>query len=143
MERFKVKKAKKFIKAYNNTIQLFCKKKVCNCLRKCFKVTKEPSLLQCETAVYVLDWDPEDCTLEDIKNILAVSVEGNVQILDLREGKSIVVTCSFPLSLTPFLIAKAQETLHHVKKKGLISLTIGYCTIYDKYKRDEVRDEQY
>ena len=142
MERFKIKEAKKLIKAYNNTIQSFCKEKVCKCLRKCFQV-KEPSLLKCETAVYVLDWDPEDCTLEDVKNILAVSVEGNVQIRDLRKGKSIIVTCFFPLSLTPFLIAKAQETLLDVKKKGLISLTIGYCTIYDKYKRDEVRDEQY
>ena len=141
MERFKIKEAEKYIEAYKNTIQSFCKNRVSNTLGECFKGTKKLSLLQCETAVYVLDWIPRDCTLEDVKDILAESVEGNVQICNLREGESIVVTCFFPLSLTPFLIAKAQETLHHVKERGLISLTIGYCTIYDKSKRDEVIDE--
>ena len=109
------------------------------CLGETFKVTKTPSLLRCMTAIFVLDWDPKGCTLVDIKD-LAESVEGNVEIRDIREGKSILLTCFFPLSLTTFLIDKAQETLESVKQKGLIQLTIGCCTIYDKRQRDKVRE---
>ena len=111
------------------------------CLHESFKITKIPSFLQCETAVFVLDWDPKGCTLEDIKDLLAESVEGNVEIRDIREGKSIIVTCFFPLSLTTLLIAKAQETLELMKKKGLIQLIVGYCTIYDKYQKDKVKND--
>ena len=101
-------------------------------------MTNTPSLLKCETAVCVLDWDPKDLTLEEINDIISESVEGNIQIHVIRKGNSITVTCFFPRSLTTLIIAKAQETLEEVKKKGLIQLTIGYCTIYDKHQRDKV-----
>ena len=142
VKRFDIKEAMVHIKSYKDVVQSFCKEmKAYLCLGESFKVTKIPSLLRCETAIFVLDWDPKGCTLEDIKDLLAESVEGNVEIRDIREGKSIVVTCFFPLSLTTLLIAKAQETLESMKKKGLIQLTIGCCTIYDKHQRDEVRDK--
>ena len=103
-----------------------------------FKVTRTPSLLKCETAIFVLDWDPTAYTLQDIQDIIAESVDENMHISVIRKGNSIVVTCFFPLSITIVLIAKAQETLEKMKKKGLIQLTIGYCTIYDKHQRDKV-----
>ena len=143
VKRFKIKEAEIHIQTYKDVIQSFCKKmKGSLCLGESFKVTKTPSLLQCETAVFVLDWDPKGCTLEDIKDLLAESAEGNVEIRDIREGKSILVTCFFPFSQATSLIAKAQETLESVKQKGLVQLTVGYCTIYDKHQRDKVRDEK-
>ena len=142
VKRFDIKEAMAHIQAYKEVVQSFCKEmKASLCLGESFKVTKIPPLLRCETAVFTLDWDPKGCTLEDIKNLLAESVEGNVEIRDIREGRSIVVTCFFSLSLMTSLIAKAQETLESIKRKGLIQLTIGYCTIYDKHQRDKVRDE--
>ena len=104
------------------------------------KLQTQPSQLQCETTVFVLNWDPKDCTIEVIEDILSESVEGNVQIRVIREGKSIIVTCFFPLNLTTLLIDRAQETLESVKRRGLIQLTVGHCTIYD-HIRDKVRDE--
>ena len=139
VERFDIKEAETYIQTYKDAVKTFCEEtKASLCLYENFKVIKTP-LLKCETAIYVLDWDPTDYTLQDIRDILSVSVEGNVEIRDIREGRSIVVTCFFPLSLTPSLIAKAQETLEEVKKKGLIQLTVGYCTIYDKCQRDKVK----
>ena len=139
--RFKIKEAETHIKTYKDFVQSFCKEtKVSLCLNETFKVTNTPSHLQCETAVFVLNWDPKDCTLEDIEDILSESVEGNVQIRVIREGKSIIVTCFFPLSLTTLLIARAQETLESVKRRGLVQLTVGHCTIYD-HRRDKVRDK--
>ena len=143
VERFDIKEAETHIQAYKNFIQSSCEKtKACLCLNENFKITKTPSLLRCETVEFVLDWDPKSCTLEDIKDILSESLEMNVQIRYIREGNSIIVICFFPLSPTKIIIiAKAQETLEVLKKKGLLKLTVGYCTIYDKCKRDEVRDE--
>ena len=141
VKRFKIKEAETHIQTYKEAIQSFCKEtKASLCLNKNFKVTNTPSHLQCETAVFVLNWDPKDCTIEDIEDILSESVEGNVQIRVIREGKSIIVTCFFPLSLTTLLIARAQKTLESVKRRGLLQLTIGHCTIYD-HRRDKVRDE--
>ena len=140
--RFKIKEAEIHIQTYKDVVQSFCKEtKASLCLNETFKVTNTPSHLQCETAVFVLNWDPKDCTIEDIEDILSESVEGNVQISVIREGKSIIVTCFFPFNLTTLLIARAQETLESVKRRGLIQLIIGHCTIYDKHQSDKVRDE--
>ena len=139
VERFDVKEAETYIQTYKDDVQTFCEKtKASLCLDENFKETRTPSFLRCETAIFVLDWDPTDYTLQDIRDIIAESVGGNVEILDLRSGRSIIVTCFFPLSLTTVIIARAQETLEEMKKKGLIQLTIGYCNIYDKHQRDKV-----
>ena len=141
VERYDIKEAEIHIQAYKNIVQSFCKKtKAFLCLNETFKENKSHSLLKCETAVFVLDWDPKCCTIEDINVLLAESVEENVQIRVIRENQSISINCFFSLSLIALLIGKAQETLESVRKKGLIQLTIGHCTIYD-HRRDKVTDE--
>ena len=139
VERFDIKEAETYIQAYKNIVQSFCKEtKASLCLEETLKEGKSRSLLKCETAIFVLDWDPTNYTLQDIRDIIAESVEENIQIRVIREGRSIIVTCFFPLSLTTSIIVRAQETLEEMKKKGLIQLTVGYCTIYDKHQRDKV-----
>ena len=143
VERFDIKEAKTHIQEYKNVVQSFCKEtKASLCLNETFKENKSHSLHKCETAIFVLDWDPKGCTLEDIKDILAESVNGNVQIRVIRENQSISVTCFFPLNLTTLLIARAQETVESVKTRGLLQLTLGHCVIYD-HRRDKVRNEYY
>ena len=142
VERFDIKEAEAYIQTYKEAVQSFCKKtKASLCLNEDFKVTKTPTLLRCETAVYVLNWDPKGYTVADVREVLAESVEENVEIRYIREGQSIVVTCFFPFYLATVLSAKAQETLELMKEKGLVKLTVGYCTIYDKDQRDEVIKE--
>ena len=140
VKRFNIEQAKEIIKTYKSFIKSFCKNNIASFLEETFKERKSHSLLKCETADFVLDWDPKDYTLEDINVLLAESVEENVQIRVIREGNSIIVTCFFPLSLTMSIIARAQETLELMKEKGLLQLTVGHCTIYD-HRRDKVRDE--
>ena len=141
VEHFEIKEAETHIQAYKVVVQSFCKEtKASLCLGKSFKATKHSSLLKFETAVFVLDWDPKGCTLKDIKDILSVSLEREVEIHYIQRGESIIITCFFPLSQLGPLIAKAQETLEPMKKKGLLQLIVGNCIIYD-YKRDKVRDE--
>ena len=141
VERFKIKEAETHIQAYKDIVQSFCQKtKASLCLDESFKITNTPSLLKCETVVFVLNWDPKDCTLKDIEDILSISLDINVEIRYIQRGNSIIVTCFFPLNLTTLLIARAQETLEIMKEKGLLQLTVGHCTIYD-HRRDKVRDE--
>ena len=141
VERYDIKEAQTHIQTYKNVVQSFCMEtKACLCLNETFKENKSHPLLKCETANFLLDWDPTNYTLQDIRDIIAESVEENVQIRVIREGNSIIVTCFFPLSLTMSIIARVQETLEELKKKGLLQLTVGYCTIYD-HRRDKVRDE--
>ena len=138
VKRFNIEQAVELIETYKSFVQSFCKSKIAFFLEETFKKRKGHSLLKCETAIFVLNWDPTNYTLQDIQDIIAESVEENVQICVIREGKSIIVTCFFPLSLTTSIIARAQESLESVKRRGLIQLTIGYCTIYDKCQRDKV-----
>ena len=144
MKRFDLYEAETYIQKYKDDVQSFCKEtKASLCLGEHFKATNTPSLLQCETVVFVLNWDPNDCTLKDIEDIISKSLEINVEIRYIRRGNSIIVTCFFPLNLTPSLIAKAQEGLNFLKKNGLLRLSIGHCAIYDIHRRDRVRDEYY
>ena len=143
VKRFKIKEAETHIQTYKDIVQSFCQKtKASLCLDESFKITNTPSLLKCETVVFVLNWDPKDCTLKDIEDILSISLDINVEIRYIQRGNSIIVTCFFPLNLTTLLIARAQETLEIMKEKGLLQLTVGHCTIYD-HRRDKVSDEQY
>ena len=139
VKRFNIKEAETHIQSYKDAIQSFCKEtKASLCLGESFKVTTTPSLLRCETIVFVLNWDPVDCTLKDIEEIISQSLGRSVEVRHTQRGRSIVITCYFPLDLLGPLIAKANEVLELLKKKGLIKLIIGHYIIYDNYKRDEV-----
>ena len=141
VQGFDIKEAEIHVQEYKDKVQSFCKEtKAYLCLGESFKETKTPSFLQCETMIVVLDWNPMNVTLEEIKDLLSESFDRNVEIRCLAEDESITVTCFFPLNLTSVLIAKAQESFEALRKKGLIKLVVGYCTIYDKHRRDEVQN---
>ena len=143
-KRFGITKADVHIRAYEDTIEEFCHTITTRLSLNESLVVSTSSPLKCETAKFVLEWDPDKTSLTDIKNLLSVAFERlnkRVKVIIVTEGNSIIVTCTFPLSLTTLLITKAQETLKIVKKRGLLQLIIGHCTIYDKCQRDKVRDE--
>ena len=132
-----IKDAEAHIQTYRETLNKFCKEvSVKLCLQEKFHVANVPSPLQCETINLVLDWIPDQCTLDDIRDILSITFEQElskeVYINVIKPNNSITVTCTFPLSLTAFLVAKAQTTVELVKMKGLIQLTIGYNIILEK-----------
>ena len=141
-DRFGIREAETHIKSYNEAIDKFCQTVTIRlCLKETFEISKS-SPLKCETAKFILDWDPDETSLADIKDLLSIAFERlnkRVKVIIINEGCSIIVTCTFSLSLTGSLITKALETLEMVKEKGLIRLTIGCSTIYDKY-RDDVRN---
>ena len=138
-----VKEVNVHIKAYEDAIEEFCRTVTTRLSLQEYLVVSNSSPLKCEIAKFVLEWDSDKTSLTDIKNLLSVAFERlnkRVKVIIVTEGNSIVVTCTFPLSMTTLLVVKAQETLESMIKRGLLQHTIGHCIIYD-HRRDKVRDE--
>ena len=100
--------------------------------------------LICETIEFVVEWNINERTLSHIKGLLSKAFKDmakSVQVRAIKEGNSIIVTCYAPRNIIDILLITAEENLDTLKEMGMIKLTLGYCTIYDKRQRDKVRDE--
>ena len=135
VEEFEIKKAEKYIKEYKGVLKEFCRTvKITLCLNEKLEALGGSPSLQCETVTYVFDWEPDEHMLQDIKQIISKTSGKLVKIKYIKKGNSIIVTCSFPHSLTGALIIKLSENLELLIKNGLMKLTVGYCTIWKKQK---------
>ena len=111
------------------------------CCNQSFKVGLSSHHLICETIEFVLDWDADKCTLKDIKLLLLKAFKGFVkfvQVTAIAKGHSILVTCYAPQYMMGSLLMMAEENLNLLKHEGLIRLTFGYYTIFDKRKNEKV-----
>ena len=143
IEEFELKEAEKHIKSYKAEINKFCQTmSVRLCLNETFQVSVPHTPLKCETATFVLDWNPDEHMLDDVRNLLSATFESlslTVKVVVIKEGNSIIIKCCFPVHLAMLLIAEAFDNLETLKQRfGLLSLTIGYVTVWNKQNRDEV-----
>ena len=135
VEEFEVTEAKEVMQQYKTTLEEFCYSMSLDLsLKEKFDAVNTSPSLKCETATYVFDWRPDEKKLKDITDILSKTSSKFVKIKYIDTGYSIVVTCSFPHSLTGALIIKLSENLELLIKNGLMKLTVGYCTIWKKQK---------
>ena len=145
VDQYDITEAKVHITNYNTAVDEFCKKiKVDVCCNQSFMIFSSSHHLTCETIVFVLEWKTDEHTLFDIRGLLSKAFKDmakSVQVRAIKEGNSIIVTCYAPQSLIDLLLITAEENLVTLKEMGLIKLTLGYHTIYDKCQRDKVRDE--
>ena len=145
VDQYDITEAKAHITNYNTLVDEFCEKiKADVCCNQSFTITSSSHQLTCETIVFVLEWKTDEHTLFDIRGLLSKAFKDmakSVQVKAVNEGNSIIVTCYAPQSLIDLLLMTAKENLDLLKQLGVIKLTIGYHTIYDKCQRDKVRDE--
>ena len=138
VKEFNVEEAKKHIEKYRGILKEFLETTpIARCLKEKFDAVKTHPPLNCEIITYVFDWQPDERMLKDIKDILSESSGKLVRIRYINKGNSIAVTCSFPYSLHGVLIARVMENLQFLIKNGLIKLTIGYWTIWEKEKTSQ------
>ena len=141
VRRFCIEETKTHIESYKKTIEEFCQKStVCLCLEEIFSVTTTPTPLTGETATFVLNWDPDGYTLNDIRALLSAvfqQLAKRVTVKIIKEGNSIILTCTFPYDLLGSLIVKAYETVHLMNTKDLMKVAIGHCTIWNVHRRDK------
>ena len=145
VNQFNITEAKLHITNYNTSVDEFCEKiKADVCCNQSFTISSSSHQLTRETIVFVLEWEADKYTLIDIRGLLSKAFKDmakSVQVKAVNEGNSITVTCYAPQSLIDLLLMTAKENLDSLKQLGVIRVTIGYHTIYDKCQIDKVRDE--
>ena len=142
VNRYKITKANEHIAEFKTAVDTFCKNmKAKICCNQSFNVSSSSHHLICETIEFVLDWDADKYTVKDIKLLLLKAFEGFAKFIQVRaigEGHSILVTCYAPQHMMETLLIMAEENLNLLKHEGLIRLTFGYYTIFDKRKNEKV-----
>ena len=74
VKEFELKAAEKHIDTYKEDVAKFCQTmSVHLCLNETFQVSVPHTPLQCETATFVLDWNPDEHMLDDVKNLLSAT----------------------------------------------------------------------
>ena len=135
VEHFEINDAQKCIDDYKREIDELCQSlPVDLCLNEPFDVVRASPPLECETVTYVLRWEATEYKLKDVTNIVSKSSGNFVKIVKIscESTQSITITCSFPHSFTGGLIIKLSDNLELLIKNGLMKLTVGYCTIWEK-----------
>ena len=142
VEYYNIEEAKSHIADYKTAVTNFCEEvKLSVCKNENFMTDHSSSLLKCETIEFVLEWEIDKCTLKEIKDLLQVafgSMAKRVLVKTVGESNSIIVTCYAPRNIMDVLLMESEKNLDLLKKMGLISLTIGYCTVWNVYTRDKV-----
>ncbi|XP_019853513.1 PREDICTED: uncharacterized protein LOC109582894 [Amphimedon queenslandica] len=125
------------ILAYQTHLDEFCENKLTMFCDHPLKRLSS-SLLTCETIKFVLKWNPSEHSLSSIRALLWKTFKDNqVEVVVIKEGNSIIVTCYAPHYLMESLLVTARDNVDMLKEMGLISLTIGYYTVYDEHAIDE------
>ena len=144
VDMYNIIEAKQHIKEYQTAVDTFCNEVKLNVCENQSFLTNLSTLLKCETVEFVLEWEPDDYTLTQIRDLLTEAfkdITKRVQIRVIKRGNSVIVTCYAPRHIMDVLLIEAEKNLDLLKKMGLIKLTIGYCTLWDRRTRDKVRDE--
>ena len=140
VSKYSIQDAADKVLAYQTHLDEFCENNLTMFCNHQFKRLSS-SLLTCETIKFVLKWNPKDHSLSNIRGLLWKTFKDNqVEVVVIEEGNSTIVTCYAPHYLMESLLLTARENLDVLKEEmGLISLTIGYFTVYDQHMIDKVR----
>ena len=134
---YDITEAKPHLSVYKSEIDTFCQvTKLCVCINENL-MTGPTSHLKCETVQFVLEWEPDEHSLNDIRDLLVAAfndIAKRVQVLVVKKGNSIIITCYAPQYIMDILLMEAEKNLHKLLKMKLIKLTIGYHTILNECK---------
>ena len=135
-----ISKAEPLITDYNKTVNEFCRNLKIEFLLE--KKLSTSDFLICESIEFVLDWDPADHLLEDIRLLIKKAFKGmsrRIIVRSMHKGNSIIIVCGAPTHLMSALQLEANNNLIVLQEEfSLIRLTIGHYTVYDKRINDKV-----
>ena len=128
------------VKKYKEKVDCFCSKISLGFMLD--KMFLAESFLICETIQFVLDWEPDEHTLDDIRRLIKKAFKDlnkRIIIKGISQVNSISITCFTPHHLLAALFLEAKDNLTVlIKEFNLISLAIGHYTVYDKRIRYKV-----
>ena len=131
---FKIKEAETIIKSYKKTVDDFCKSvSLSICFNERLQAISVTHLL-CETITFVLNWNADEATLQDINDVL-LDLEPlqkyHIQPCEIKKHNSVAVTCYCPAEYTGSLITTVLEKIEILQKRGLKKFIVGNCTVWD------------
>ena len=135
--RFEITQAKPLISEYEEEV-----KTVCGSLKNFLSQNQPEHFNDFETIQFTLGWEPEEHSLDDIRNLLEEAfkeLNKRIVVQSIHRGNSIIIICYGPHHLLAALLLEAQDNLTVLMKElSLIKLTIGHYTVYDKRIRYKV-----
>ena len=137
VDHLDIEEVKDHITAYKVTMEEFCEITLDICCNESFN-TASSSLLKCETIEFILEWEANKHSLNDVKDLLQKGFKDLSKKLQVRyiliRNKSIIIICHAPRNITDILLIEGEKNLDMLKEIGLNKLIIGYYTIWDKKK---------
>jgi hypothetical protein len=144
VDEYKITDPDQNIKEYKEELEKFCQDNLISCYHEKLKYLDDP-LLKCETICFIVDWNPEKTTFEDIKQLIHKTfykLSKKVEVTMLKDDQSITIICYAPHHLMDMLLIEAEGNIHRIKEMGLLQLTIGYYTLYRKKNEISTLPEQ-
>lgn len=132
VDQFHIESAKPTIEQYKNAIKSFCEETIHTILNRWLSST--PSSLQSETLTFTICRHVNNYTLNDVECFIGSAFEEQshkIRVIVIRESNSFIVKCSFPVTYSEKLIQLALRNIEVLREKGMSSMKIGYCTIYN------------
>ena len=137
---YSITEANQLISDYKATLDEFC-----HTFKLQFLLNKKLSttdFLVCETIEFVLDWDPAEHLLNDIRRLMEKSFKGlsrRIIVKSMHKGNSIIIICGAPTHLMNALQLRAHDNLTVLQEEfALMRLKIGHCTVYDRTIKNKV-----
>ncbi|XP_019863296.1 PREDICTED: uncharacterized protein LOC109592229, partial [Amphimedon queenslandica] len=132
-QKFEVKEAEAIIREHKEAAEEFCKSVSVNVFQdQTLQVIPTQHLL-CETITFVLNWNPDETTLQDINDVLLelkVLHKYQIKVVGVGTG-SVIVTCYCPAEYTSSLIVTVLKKIEILQERGLTDFIVGNCTIWN------------
>uniref|UniRef100_A0A1X7T6A8 SH3 domain-containing protein n=1 Tax=Amphimedon queenslandica TaxID=400682 RepID=A0A1X7T6A8_AMPQE len=142
---YNITEARQLIVEYKEEVNEFCSKIPLDFLLN-KRLSTDVSSLKCETVQFILDWTPDQHSLDDIRRLLKKAITDLNKRLIVKvtcPDNSIIIICYGPHHLLAALLLEAQDNLTVLMKEfSLIRLTIGHYTVYDKRIRYKVMNNE-
>ena len=133
-ERFNLQDAIGLIKEFNDSIDKFCSTiKTEHIYGQDFMANK--NLHESEEVKFVLEWEGDETTLNDIQSLLAKAFHDkarHVMVKVVNQGNSIIVFCYAPPHLHEKLKRLVTDNEGDLRKTKVLSVTIGGFEILER-----------
>ena len=132
--QFKVKEAEAVIREHKEAAKEFCKSVSVSLSKDETLKAISTQYLLCETITFVLNWNPDKTTLQDVNDVLIdlkLLHKYPIKVVKVDPGKSVAVTCYCPAEYTGSLIMNVLGEIDTMQKKGLKEFMVGNCTVWD------------
>ena len=141
--RFSLDEVLKLLEDYSRELREFCNSiKVKHAYGMKFMECYQHGLLTSDKAKFVLEWEPGEETIADIRSMLSYAFydfANNISIVVVDKDNSIAVVCSIPTHLHGVFIKMVNQNQLELEKARVLSITLGMCVLFKMKEEDKVR----